>query len=374
MSTQTGHDHDKPAVETKLRYPLSQEPETGDGSAIQIAPGLLWLRMPLFGSLRWINVWAIADGPGWTIVDTGFHTQKSIAAWQAAFNGPLNGKSVSRVIVTHMHPDHAGMAGWIAEQFPAAVWMTRLEYLTCRLMAADTGRPAPIDGVRFYRGAGWSEESIQQYRERFGQFGKMIFPMPASYRRIADGDVLIIGGREWLVVVGRGHSPEHACLYCPELKVMISGDQVLPRISSNVSVHPTEPDADPLHDWLTSLANIKARIPDDVLVLPAHNSPFNGLHARIDELVGGHLTQLANLQQCLDSPRRVVDTFAVLFSRAIGASQFGMATGEAIAHLNYLHHRGRVTCERDQNDVWWWRAKDSAAPAVESGKYAGSSA
>jgi glyoxylase-like metal-dependent hydrolase (beta-lactamase superfamily II) len=350
-----GRQQEAQGVAIELRYPLPQEPDTGDGSAVQVAPGLLWLRMPLPGSLRWINVWAMDDGHGWTIVDTGFHTPQSIEAWQAAFGGALHGKAVTRVIVTHMHPDHCGMAGWIVDRFAATLWMTRLEYLTCRLMAADTGKPAPGDGIRFYRSAGWDEESLQQYRERFGQFGRMIFPMPASYRRISDGDVLAIGDREWTVVVGHGHSPEHACLYSPELKVLISGDQVLPRISSNVSVHPTEPEANPLHDWLTSLARVKSRVPDDVLVLPAHNSPFTGLHARIDQLTDGHLTQLAGLEQFLAQPRRVIDTFGILFSRPIAASQLGMATGEALAHLNYLHRAGRVIRERDDKDVWWWR-------------------
>jgi glyoxylase-like metal-dependent hydrolase (beta-lactamase superfamily II) len=337
-------------------YPLKLEPQTGDGSAVSVAPGVLWLRMPLFAALPWINVWAIADGPGWAIVDTGLHSAASIEAWRSAFTQSLGGAPVTRVVVTHMHPDHCGMAGWIAERFKARLWMSRLEYLTCRLMAADTGRAAPADGIAFGRAAGWDEEAIERYKEKFGSFGEMIHPLPDSYRRLSDGDSLEFGAHDWQVVVGSGHSPEHACLYCAELKLLISGDQVLPRISSNVSVYPTEPDANPLNDWLTSLARIKQRIPDDVLVLPAHNSPFTGLHARIDELTESHRFNLARLQEAIAEPRRAVDVFSALFARPIKPSVLGMATGEAIAHLNYLRHSGRAVRNLDCDGVWWWTA------------------
>ena len=344
------------ASASRLRYPLQSEPGVGDGSAVAVTPGLLWLRMPLFAALPWINVWALKEEGGWAIVDTGLHSPNTIAAWQIAFAGAMHGAPVSRVVVTHMHPDHCGMAGWIAERFKVPLWMSRLEYLSCRLMAADTGRSAPAEGVAFYRSAGWDEEAIERYKTRFGSFGEMIYPLPASYHRLADRDALRLGGRDWMVVVGSGHSPEHACLYCPELKLLISGDQVLPRISSNVSVYPTEPDADPLDDWLKSLADIKRRIPDDVLVLPAHNSPFNGLHARIDELSKSHLEGLARLEDALAAaPKRAVDVFSALFARPIKPGVLGMATGEAIAHLNYLTMRGRAIRELDAEGVWWWR-------------------
>jgi glyoxylase-like metal-dependent hydrolase (beta-lactamase superfamily II) len=339
-----------------LTYPLAVEPQTGDGSAVEVAPGVLWLRMPLFAALPWINVWAIADGRGWTIVDTGLKSAKTIDAWDAAFTRTLDSAPVTRVIVTHMHPDHCGMAGWIAERFDVRLWMSRLEYLSCRLMAADTGRAAPADGIAFGRAAGWDEEAIERYKAKFGSFGEMIYPLPASYRRISDGNTLKIGLHEWLVVVGSGHSPEHACLYCPALKLFISGDQVLPRISSNVSVYPTEPDADPLDDWLRSLATLKKRIPDDVLVLPAHNSPFQGLHARIDELLESHRTGLARLENALIKPSRAVDVFGALFARPITGHILGMATGEAVAHLNYLVHTGRAARSQDDSGVYWWRS------------------
>jgi len=344
-----------PTMPPTLVYPFEAEPQNGDGSAIEVAPGVLWLRMPVFASLPWINVWAIEEEGGWTIVDTGLKSAKTIDAWQTAFAGALGGAPVLRVVVTHMHPDHCGMAGWIAERFKVRLWMSRLEYLTCRLMAADTGRKAPDDGIEFYHAAGWDDSAISRYRARFGSFGEMIYPLPASFRRISDGESLHLGAREWIVVVGTGHSPEHACLYCPELKVLISGDQVLPRISSNVSVHPTEPEADPLRDWLGSLAMISQRVPDDVLVLPAHNSPFKGLHARVGELIESHRRGLARLEDLLSEPKRVVEVFGALFARPISPDLLGMATGEAIAHLNYLCGAGRATRESDGAGVWRWR-------------------
>ncbi|MDP9102828.1 MAG: MBL fold metallo-hydrolase [Pseudomonadota bacterium] len=340
-----------------LAYPFETIPEAGSGQAVEVAPGVLWLRMPLGGALKAINVWALADGEGWTIVDTGIRSQETAQGWRDAFSGVLGGKPVVRVLCTHMHPDHVGMAGWILRKFPEArLWMTRLEYITCRMLAADTGREAPEDGVRFFKAAGWDEAPIETYRQRFGGFGRGLYPLPDSYHRISDGDVVRIGDNDWHVVVGCGHSPEHACLYQPELKLLISGDQVLPRISSNVSVHPTEPQADPLTDWLTSLAKVKAEVPDEVLVLPAHNEPFHGLHLRIDHLIRGHERGLMRLESRLNEPKRTVDVFGALFARTIGPDLLGMATGEAQAHLNCLWKRGRATPTLDAEGVAWWRA------------------
>jgi glyoxylase-like metal-dependent hydrolase (beta-lactamase superfamily II) len=342
-----------------LNYPLAEEPQTGDGSAIEVAPGVWWLRMPLHASLPWINVWAIAEEGGWSIVDTGLRSTKTIDAWQAAFAGALGGAPVLRVLATHMHPDHCGMAGWMVERFKTRLWMTRLEYLSCRLMMTDTGRVAPQDGIGFFRAAGFDDHAIERYKEKFGSFGKLIHPLPDSYRRLSDGEVLQLGAHEWTVVVGNGHSPEHACLYSPELKLLISGDQVLPRISSNVSVQPTEPEANPLSDWLGSLAMIGQRVPDDVLVLPAHNSPFKGLHARLGELIESHQRGLARLEGLLSEPRRAVDVFGALFARPITSELLGMATGEALAHLNYLSRAGRAIREQGPDGVWWWRKTGS---------------
>jgi len=312
--------------------------------------------MPLGGALSAINVWAIREGEGWAIVDTGIGGTETRNAWRAVLKGPLEGRPVTRVFVTHMHPDHIGMAGYLTRKFQADLWITRLEFVTCRSLAADTGREAPADALRFYRAAGWDEDAIETYRARFGGFGRGLYALPDSFRRLADRDVIRIGDHDWEVVVGCGHSPEHASLWCRDLKLMISGDQVLPKISSNVSVFPTEPEGDPLDDWLTSLAAIKTRVPDDVLVLPAHNEPFHGLHARIDHLIGGHERGLSRLRELIREPKRVVDVFHVLFRRRVDEGLLGMATGEALAHLNCLIARGQAVRERDASGVDWYRA------------------
>ncbi|HVN45284.1 MAG TPA: MBL fold metallo-hydrolase [Steroidobacteraceae bacterium] len=337
-----------------LSYPFTARPDPGH--AMSVAAGVMWLRMPLpLSGLDHINLWALEDGAGWTLVDTGMQTPHTATHWQHAFAGPLGRRPVTRVICTHMHPDHIGMAGWLTRQYDCRLWTTRLEYLTCRVLVADTGREAPPDGLRFYRAAGWDEEALAAYQARFGGFGKAVHPLPDSYRRIVDGEEILIGGRRWQAVLGRGHSPEHLCLHCPEIKVLISGDQVLPRITSNVSVFPTEPDANPLQEWLESLASIAQRIPDDVLVLPSHNEPFRGLHARLKALIDGHEQRLERMREELARPRRAVDVFGVLFRRRVGADMLIMATGESIAHLNCLIARHLAVRELDSAGVAWYR-------------------
>jgi glyoxylase-like metal-dependent hydrolase (beta-lactamase superfamily II) len=340
----------------RLVYPFEKPPERG--RTLEVAPGVHWLRMPLPYALNHINLWALDDGHGWALVDTGVRTDDSAMAWREQFANAPDGRPLTRVFVTHMHPDHVGMAGWLTRKFGVRLWMTPLEYLSCRAMVSDTGREAPPDAVDFYRRAGWGGAAIESYRARFGNFGKHIHPLPDSFRRLDDGEEIEIGGNTWRVVVGTGHSPAHACLYCPALKVLISGDQVLPRISSNVSVHPTEPDADPMRGWLASLAKIRREVPDDVLVLPAHNECFRGLHARIDALESGQQRSLERLQRSLETPKRAIDVFGALFARAIAESDvmlLGMATGESLACLNYLVQRGEAVREADADGVAWYR-------------------
>lgn len=314
--------------------------------------------MPLPFKLDHINVWALADGDGWTLVDTGVRNEETIATWRALFGRNLDGGPIKRVLVTHMHPDHVGMAGWLTRKFGCALWMTRLEYLNCRTVVADTGREAPADALAFYRRAGWSEAAIEGYKSRFGDFGKMIYALPDSYRRIQDGEILRIGSHDWRVIVGNGHCPEHACLYCADLKLLISGDQVLPRILSNVSVYPMEPAANPMAEWLSSLDKIEREVPDDVLVLPAHNDCFRGLHARIEQLRRGQHKSLDRLRSRLHEPRRAVDVFTALFGRPIDETNvplLGMATGESLACLNYLVALGEARCELDASGIASYR-------------------
>ena len=324
---------------------------------MRVAPGVHWLRLPLPFDLNHINVWLLEDGADWSIVDTGISDDESKAAWRQAFDDAMAGRRVSRVIATHLHPDHIGNAGWLTREFDADLHMTREEYMLARVLVADTGKPAPEEGVRFYKAAGFPEDELEAYRKRFGFFGRLVSRLPESYLRLHENDVLHIGEHSWRVLIGRGHSPEHACLFCEDANLLIAGDQVLPSISANVSVWPTEPEANPLRYWLRSLAHIKSQLPEDVVVLPAHGKPFQGAHARIEAIIDEHRTRLVDLREFCREPRRVIDTFEVLFKRRVPGSHTMMATGEAIAHLHYLMAEDEVSVERDEVGVDWYRRR-----------------
>jgi glyoxylase-like metal-dependent hydrolase (beta-lactamase superfamily II) len=313
----------------RIIYEHSSRP--GLGEAMTMADDITWLRMPLPFSLKHINLWLLRDQGGWVIVDTGVDTKKSRGIWREVFAGPMAGDPATHVIATHLHPDHVGCADWLVHQFDVDLWMTREEYMLCRVLISDTGREAPEEGIRFYKAAGFSDEQLANYRANFGMFGKFVKGMPEAYKRMVDGENLSFAGHDWEVIVGRGHSPEHACLYDEERNILISGDQILPTISPNVSV------------------------PEDVLVLPAHGKPFRGAHVRLDELAKEHTDRLEVLLDICVEPLRVVDTFESLYSARINDSNRIMATGEAIAHLHYLCDTGQMHAEPDRNGVNYYQ-------------------
>jgi glyoxylase-like metal-dependent hydrolase (beta-lactamase superfamily II) len=247
------------------------------------------------------------------------------------------------------------MAGWLARRFEVELWMSRTDYLLCRNLVADTGQEAPAEGMRFYHAAGLPAEALEAYRTRFGGFGRGVYGLPNSYRRMQDGDTIGIGERLWRVVVGRGHAPEHVCLWCEADGLFISGDQILPRISSNVSVFPTEPEANPLQEWLDSCAQLKKLLPKDTLVLPSHNEPFRGVQLRLEELIREHEFNLGRVAELCAEPKRAVDCFGVLFRSRITEGNTIMATGESVAHLNCLRARGAIERSFGADDVAWYR-------------------
>ncbi len=340
-----------------LVYPYGRRADPVPGEPVEVAAGVFWVRFAMPGSLSHINLWLLEDGDGWTIIDTCMNIPSAREQWQQLFDGFMQGKPVKRVVCTHLHPDHVGLAGWICEQFDCELWMAREEFLMCRALAGDTGRKTPDVAIRFYRAAGFDDEQLDAYRARFGRFGLAISALPDSFRRMQAGDTIRIDDRYWQLVVGSGHSPEHMALYCPALKLLISGDQVLPRITPNVSVFPTEPRGDTLKDWLQSSARIRASLPDDVLVLPAHEAPFYGLHVRLTQIIESHERDLDSLYAHLAQPRRAVDCFPALFKREITEHLLQLATGETLAHLNCLIGRRMVQRKRDPDGVDWYVQK-----------------
>ncbi|MGE0179296.1 MAG: MBL fold metallo-hydrolase [Sphingomonas sp.] len=342
-----------PTEHRGLTYPFGRK--TPDyGAVLPLADGVGWTRLPVPGALNHINIWLLDDGDGLAIVDTGLDIPQSREAWDSLFAGPMAGRTVTRVICTHFHPDHIGLAGWLCERFGVRLWMSRDEWLFARMLTADVREAPPVEAIAYWRMAGWSEDAIAaEAAKGWGRFASAVSPVPVAFRRMQEGDELAIGDRQWRVVVGNGHCPEHACLLDEAGKLLIAGDQVLPRITSNVSLSLSEPEADPLGDWLASIAKLRT-LPEDLLVLPSHGEPFTGLHARLDKLAQGHAGRLDALHAHLAEPKRAVDCFGVLFARAVG-DHVGLATGEALAHLRHLEETGRASRE-DRAGVAWFRA------------------
>lgn len=349
-----------------LIYPWGRQDAPEATRPVEVADGVWWARFPMPMSLDHINIWLLEDEGGWTVIDTCLAMPEAKDIWETLFKDFMAGKPVHRVICTHMHPDHTGLAGWLCDRFDCDLWMTREEYLMCQLMASYTGQDAPKPAIKFYQGAGYNEQQLSEYKQRFGTFGSMISPIPHRFRRIVDRETLTIGDRYWQVIVGSGHSPEHACLYCPALKVLIAGDQVLPRITPNVSVFPTEPEGNPLAEWMDSNARLLKILPDDLLVLPAHQSPFRGLHVRVNQIIDGHRMELQAVHDYLTEPRRVIDCFPSLFRREISNKLLGLATGETLANLNLLLHRGNIRRTEDENGVYWYLQNSDANYDVDT--------
>ena len=345
---------DTPYSHKGLTYPLGRTGPAA-GEIIELAEGIGWTRSPVPGSLNHINLWILEDGEGVALVDSGLDIPPAREAWEKLFAGPLAGRAVTRVICTHFHPDHLGLAGWLAERFGVRLWMTRGEWLFARMLTADIRDAPPPEALAYWRAAGWSEERIEEEAAKgWGRFASVVSPVPVAFVRLQEGDSLPIGRRTWRIVIGSGHSPEHACLVDDEGGLMIAGDQVLPRITSNVSLSLSEPEADPLGEWLASIAKLKT-LTDDLLVLPSHGEPFTGLHARLDALAEGHRGRLDALHAHLEAPRRALDCFTVLFGRKIEDGSLGLATGEAMAHLRRLEVEGKA--ERETRDgVNWYRS------------------
>jgi len=321
-------------------YPFADPP--APGTTMEVAPGVHWLRMALPFALDHINLWALEDGGDWLLIDTGLGNEQTRALWDRIFAENLGARPVKRVLVTHYHPDHAGNAAWLCKRSGAELWMTRGEFLTVHAARNSSAGYTTEAQRELFRSNGLDEARANALLARGGLYKSMVPDFPDSHRRLYEGDHIAIGGREWKLMVGYGHAPEHASLYCGELKVLISGDMLLPRISTNVAVRPIDPRSNPLRLFLESIRRYRD-LPAEVLVLPSHGLPFRGAHARVAQLEAHHAERLEELRKaCAQSPRAAADVLEVLFKRKLDTSQIFFALGEAIAHLHHLHYDGKL--------------------------------
>ncbi|HBQ36494.1 MAG TPA: MBL fold hydrolase [Rhodobacteraceae bacterium] len=343
-------------IVNKIRYPFETPP--AEGEAIQLADGVLWMRLPLPMALDHVNVFALDDGDSWTVIDTGFASRRSKTIWRKLLAGPMAGKPVGRVIVTHHHPDHIGLAGWFQAEHGVELCTTRTAWLFARMLTLDEQDRPTKETLDFWRSGGMNGDLFdKRANERPFNFADMVAPMPLGFMRVKQGDVIGFGGRKWDVHIGNGHAPEHATFWSRDDNLVLGGDQLLPSISANIGVYATEPEADPLADWLESCERLGRLAREDHLVLPGHKLPFTGLPTRMRQLIDNHHGALKRLAKHLSEPRTAAQCFAPLFKRKIGEDVYGLALVEAVAHLNHMQQNGQVTRSRRDDRAWLWRLK-----------------
>jgi glyoxylase-like metal-dependent hydrolase (beta-lactamase superfamily II) len=337
-----------------IHHPFPEAP--AEGEAVTIAPGILWMRLPLPMALDHVNIYALEDPDGWTLVDTGFSSRRTKAIWQRLIDGPLAGKPIRRLIVTHHHPDHIGLAGWF-QAMGAELITTRTAWLLARMLVLDVQATPTPEAMQFYRRAGLGPEALaEKAAQRPFNFADIVDPMPLGFTRIDEGDILTAAGRRWQVRLGHGHAPDHATLWSLDDDLILGGDQLLPGISANIGVYPTEPEADPLGDWLASTAAFQAHAHAAHLVLPGHKLPFTGLPFRLVQMAENHHSALDRLTLHLARPQTAAQCFMPLFKREITGEAFGLALVEAVAHLNHLLKQGRISRHLDAQGAWIWQA------------------
>jgi glyoxylase-like metal-dependent hydrolase (beta-lactamase superfamily II) len=321
-----------------------------------VAEGILWLRLPLPMALDHVNVYALADADGWTLIDTGMNSRKTRDIWETALAGPLAGKTVARVLLTHHHPDHVGLVGWFQDR-GAELLTTRTAWLYARMLTLDVQDRPSAESLQFYQRAGTSPEMLaKRANERPFNFADMVAPMPLGFTRVEEGETLTLGGRRWRVRLGQGHAPDHITLWSEVDELVIGGDQLLPGISPNIGVYPTEPEADPLTEWLEATARFVPHAREDQLVLPGHKLPFTGLPFRLQQMAENHHQALERLLGHLHEPQTAAGCFPALYKRPIGEGEYGLALVEAVAHLNCLLRRGQVCRSLRADGAWLWQA------------------
>lgn len=328
------------------------------GESIEIQDGIRWLRMPLPFELDHINLYLLEDRDGWYVVDTGLNTAITRQHWAsviAQLSKPLIG-----VIVTHMHPDHLGLAGWLCDTHRLPLWMTELEYFAARALIHGPRDSARWTDEEYFVRAGLPTEMVKERVNGQQGFQAVVSPIPLAYHRLKEGQVLEIGSSRWQVMIGRGHSPEHACLYCADKSLLLAGDHVLPAISPNIGSYTTEPDANNLRDYLDTLIPF-AGLPEDTLVLPAHNRPFRQLKKRVNQLQHHHHRHFSELLEHCRQPSTLYECLPVMFTRTLNGYNLYFALAECLAHLNYLLEEGCVVRSLKPNGVYLYQTTDKGA-------------
>ena len=361
-------------LEHQLDYPWSAPPVAGTVTTLR--PGVHWLRMPLPFALDHINLWLLDDEidgrPGWTIIDCGVASDPTRAAWERLFDSVLDGRPVLRVIATHYHPDHFGLADWLTrggarQRWRAPLWMTFGEYAYGRLLSEGGGASGERSAAHFERHGLSDPAALEQMRQRgAGYYARLVPAVPPEFHRVRAADQIVIGTprarRVFRAVVGFGHAPEHLSLHCAASDLLISGDMVLPRISTNIAVHEVEPEGNPLPDYLGSLDHY-LRLPAATLVLPSHGLPFTGLHLRVAQQHAHHRARLAEVLAACAEPRSAADMLPVLFRRQLDLHQTSFAMGEAIAHLHALWFDGSLVRTLEPDGVYRFAAAAQAQAA-----------
>jgi glyoxylase-like metal-dependent hydrolase (beta-lactamase superfamily II) len=344
------------AQEAELLYPLGAALPAAGGT-LAVAPGVKWIRMGLPFALDHINLWLLEDDidgqRGWTVVDCCVSRDEARAQWEQIFAGELEGRPILRVIVTHMHPDHIGLAHWLCARWKAPLWISATDYNTASLSISGSTGFGGENSAGFFASHGLANpDYLAQIRGRSNYYPGLVPAVPASFQRMLDGQLIRIGGRDWTCISGYGHAPEHIALSCPEAKLLISGDMVLPRISTNISVYDVEPESNPLALFLQSIDKFRALDPD-TLVLPSHGKPFRGLHTRIAQLHAHHRERLDEVMQaCAASPCSGADILPVMFRRTLDLHQTTFAMGEAVAHLHTLWFEGKLRRRQGSDGVY----------------------
>ena len=331
-----------PAPTPPLSFPFATPPDPGQ--SIEVAQGILWLRLALPFRLDHVNIYLVEDGPGYAVIDTGIGDAATQAVWETLLAGLLRSRPVTRIIATHCHPDHVGMAGWLCERTGAPLLMSQTEYLTGLNIHLDPGALNAEPYRSFYLGQGLDADVTASLLTLGHRYLRMVTGLPRIFRRLIAGETLRLGGRDFGVMSGGGHSPEQVMLHCAADRLLLCADQVLARISPNISVQAMDPQGDPLGIFLRSLADLRRRIPAGTLVLPGHNLPFIGLHSRVDELAAHHEARCAAIfEACGTRAHTAAELLPVVFRRPIDdPHQMAFAFSEALAHVNLMVREGRL--------------------------------